>query len=63
MPPSVETSTPPTTPFVSLAVPLIVTTVPVVTVDPVVGEVMEETGGIISVEAVVDVRPGCKDTG
>ena len=63
VPPSVETSTPPMTPFVSLAAPLIVTTAPVVTVDPVVGKVMVETGGIISVEALANVRLDCKDTG
>src|SRR5271169_3859385 len=60
---SVDTSTPATTPPTSVAVPWIVTLVPVGTAAPATGEVMMETGGVVSVEAVALVRPVCNVTG
>src|SRR5208337_1035516 len=60
---SVDTSMPATTPPTSVAVPWIVTLVPVGMAAPATGEVMTETGGVVSVEAVALVRPDCSVTG
>src|SRR5262245_22784135 len=50
-PPSTDTSTPPTTPPASLAVPVIVTAVPAGIVAPAAGAVIVEVGGVKSVHA------------
>ena len=62
VPPSVETSTPPTTPPVSVAVPVMVVKLPDCTVPP-VGEVMVEFGGTVSVDCEAAAKPACKDPG
>jgi hypothetical protein len=50
-PPSVETSTPATTPPpVSVAVPVIVTALPSASLAPDAGEVIVEVGGVVSVD-------------
>ena len=57
-PPSVETSTPATTPpLVSVAVPVIVTALPSAIEAPDAGEVIVELGGVVSVD------PGRHQTG
>ena len=62
-PPSIETSTPPTTPPpVSAAVPDS-NGVPGCTVSPEAGEVMVETGGVVSVDADAGSNPACSVTG
>jgi hypothetical protein len=40
-----------------VAVPLIVTVSPLVNVAPAEGEVMADAAGVVSVDAVADVRP------
>src|SRR5919199_3808714 len=57
VPPSVETSTPPTTPPVSVAVPLIVTLLPGATVVPEAGDVIVDVGAPGSVGIVAAVSP------
>ena len=54
---SVDTSTPPTRPPVSVAVPLIVTGLPTGSVAPAAGELIAVVGAVVSVEAVAAVRP------
>ena len=58
-----ETSTPPTTPPVSVAVPVIVVELPACTVPPDAGEVMVELGGVVSVDFEAATKPDCKDAG
>jgi hypothetical protein len=56
---SVETSTPATTPPpASDAVPVTCTAVPLVCVDPPLGELTVDVGGVWSVDAVAATRPG-----
>jgi hypothetical protein len=62
-PPSTETSTPATTPDVSVAVPVITTSVSAATLAPAVGKVIVEPGRLVSVEVVANVRPGCNVPG
>ena len=58
LPPLVEISTPATTPPPeSVAVPVMVTACPSEKVAPGDGEVIVEVGGVVSVDAVVDVSP------
>ncbi len=60
LPPSIDTSMPPTTPPpASVAVPLIVTGVPAVPEPPVVGVTIVDDGAVVSVEAVAVTRPDC----
>src|SRR6266851_2091316 len=60
VPLSVETSMPATTPPPeSEAVPVTVTPVPLVCVEPAPGDVIADVGGVWSVEAVAATRPGC----
>jgi hypothetical protein len=63
-PPSVETSTPPTTPLASPAVPVMVTVLPAVIAAPAAGDVMADWGAAVSVEAVARPRrrapAGCR---
>ena len=62
VPPSVDTSTLATCPLpLSLAVPLIVVGVPLMTVAPDAGEVIVEVGGVVS--GVPGTSPGCSDPG
>ena len=57
-PPSVDTSTPATTPPpVSAAVPVIVTFVPSVTFAPAAGDVIVEVGAVVSVDFVARTSP------
>ena len=64
MPPSSETSTPPTRPPpASVAVPWMVTVVPGVTVVPVAGETIAADGAVVSVEAEAAVRLGSSEPG
>ena len=64
VPPSVDTSTPATTPPpVSLAVPVTVTTVPSGVVDPAVGEVIVDVGGVVSVDADAATSPASSVAG
>ncbi len=63
LPPSTETSTPPTTPPLSVAVPVTVTAVFAATLLPADGDVMVDTGGVVSVDAVAGSRPGCSVVG
>ena len=57
-PPSADTSTPATTPPPeSVAVPLIVTVLPLLRVAPADGEVIVEVGGAVSAGAVPATRP------
>src|SRR4029450_8778591 len=56
-PPSVETSTPATTPPVSAAVPVTVTWLPSVTVAPLDGDVNVAVGAVVSVVLVARIRP------
>ncbi len=62
-PPSTDTSMPATIPPPSLAVPDIVTALPDCTVAPEVGELMEEIGGLTSVEAEAGINPDCSVAG
>src|SRR5690348_4656241 len=57
VPPSVDTSTPATTPPVSAAVPLTVILVPSATFVPAAGEVMLDVGAVESVDLVAAVTP------
>ncbi len=57
LPPSSDTSTPPTTPPVSAAVPVTVTRAPSATVLPAAGEVTAEDGGVVSVDAAARTSP------
>ena len=57
VPPSTEISTPTNVPPTSLAMPLMVTGVLVVSVAPFVGEVMLTVGAVKSVDAVAAVSP------
>ncbi len=58
VPPSIDTSTAPTTPPpVSEAVPETVTGYPTVTVDPEAGDVICDFGAVKSVEAVAATSP------
>src|SRR3954468_24077835 len=62
--PSVDISTPPTTPPPrSVEVPVTLTTLPPATVVPSVGQVIVEIGGMESVEAVAATRPDCSVVG
>ena len=64
LPPSVEISTPATTPPpASFAVPLMVTAEPSENEAPWDGEVIVEVGGVVSVDAVADVSPGISEAG
>ena len=64
LPPSVETSTPATTPPpASAAVPLMVTGAPSEKVAPGDGEVIAEVGGVVSVEGVAAVSPAISVAG
>ena len=62
-PPLVDTSTPPTIPPWSAAVPEMVTGVPTTTVCPSVREVMVAVGAVTSVDMVAGTRPGCSEPG
>src|SRR5262249_49166826 len=63
-PPSTDTSTPPTTPPpTSAAVPVMVTVVPYWTVEPDIGNVMVEVGGVTSVDCEEATKPGCRVAG
>src|SRR5258707_13479583 len=63
-PPSVETSTPATTPPpASLGVPLMVTAEPSERAAPWEGEVIVEVGGVVSVDAVAVVSPEIGEAG
>ena len=57
VPPSVDTSTPPTRPPTSAAVPAMLTCVPLVNVEPPAGEVMVAVGAVVSVDAVAATMP------
>src|SRR5215510_11858287 len=63
LPPSTDTSTPPTWPATSDALPVIVTGVPVGKLPPPPGEVMTDDGGVVSDEAEARVSPGCRENG
>src|SRR5450755_4697730 len=64
VPPSVETSTPATTPPpASAAVPVMVTLLPSAMVAPAAGELIVELGGVVSLDAVVAVNPGSSVAG
>ena len=58
VPLSVDTSTPPTRPPVSAAVPVTVTGAPTDRLAPAAGEVMADVGAVVSVEAVAATSPG-----
>ncbi len=58
VPLSIETSTPPTLPPASVAVPLIVSGWPTGTVAPSAGAEMVDVGGVVSVLAVAADQPG-----
>ena len=63
-PPSTDTSTAATMPPpVSTAVPLTTTSVPIGTTVPAGGEVMVDTGAIVSVEVRGRARPDCRVAG
>src|SRR5579864_4003763 len=63
-PPSIETSTPPTTPPpASVAVPVTVTGIPAETVPPGSGNVIEDVGAKVSEEAEAGVRGDCNVAG
>src|SRR5215211_4027391 len=63
-PPSVETSTPATTPPpASVAVPEMVTLAPSVRLAPALGELIVELGAAVSVEAVAGTSPDCSVCG
>src|SRR5206468_985788 len=60
-PPSTDTSTPATTPPpLSVAVPVIVTRLPLWTCAPAAGDVTTDVGAKISVDALVAMRPLCR---
>jgi len=63
LPPSVDISTPATTPPVSAAVPLMVTTVPSAIVAPPAGDVILDVGAVVSVDATAGVSPAMMVTG
>jgi hypothetical protein len=63
VPPSVDTSTPPTCPPTSEAVPLIVTVLPLVMLASAAGEVTVEAGAVWSVEVVAAFRSLCNVSG
>ncbi len=64
VPPSVETSTPATTPPpASVAVPVMVTGAPSEKVAPGDGEVIVEVGGVVSVDIVAAVSPAISVAG
>jgi hypothetical protein len=63
LPPSPENSTPPTAPPESVAVPVTVIEPPVWIVELDEGEVIVETGGVVSVEALAETSPGCNVEG
>src|SRR5437879_2491988 len=60
VPPSMETSTPPTKPPVSVAVPLITTSVFCVTCMPAAIDVMLDVGLVLSVDALAATSPDCR---
>ncbi len=62
-PPSADTSTPPTCPPTSLAVPVTVTCVPSTGWAPPAGEVMMAVGGVVSVDAVAGCSPAIRVAG
>src|SRR5262249_21465397 len=63
-PPLTETSTPPTTPPPpSVAVPLMVTVLPWVRIEPPVGETIVEVGAVVSVDAVAATSPAWRVAG
>ena len=55
VPPSTDTSTPPTTPSASVAVPETVTIVPAGMLAPDAGEMMVEDGAVVSVLALAGI--------
>src|SRR5215470_6267318 len=57
VPPSSDTSMPPTWPPVSVAVPTTVTGVPLGTLEPLAGAVIVEVGAVVSVDAPLTTRP------
>jgi len=57
VPPSTDTSTPPTIPPESPALPLIVTGDPKASVAPATGEPIVDDGGVVSDEALAGTRP------
>src|SRR5689334_19709965 len=63
VPPSVDTSTPPTTPPTSLAVPEMPMALPACTVPPPAGEVITTVGAVVSVDPEAAVRPEIRVTG
>src|SRR5437660_7126852 len=64
VPPSVETSTPATTPPPeSVAEPVIVSLLPSASEAPLVGEVIADVGGVASLDCVAAVRPDCRVEG
>ena len=63
LPPSVDTSIPPTTPPLSVAVPLMVTDVPVGNVAPVAGDVIADVGGTESVDGCPGNNPAWRFVG
>src|SRR5689334_21909627 len=62
-PPSVETSTPPTTPLTSLAVPLMTRLTPAGSEAPFASEVMLTDEPVVSVEADAATSPACNVLG
>jgi len=62
-PESKDTSTAPTTPPASSAVPAIVTGVPAVTLTPEAGDVIFECGGVLSADAVASFSPAINVAG
>src|SRR5689334_18415495 len=63
LPPSVETSTPPTTPPVSVAVPLMFTATPAGRLALAAGEDAVTVGPTVSVDLVARVSPLCRVAG
>src|SRR2546427_2569637 len=59
-PPSTETSTAATMPLASDAVPLITTSAPTMSVDPLTGETIVDVGAVVSVDAVAATRPAVR---
>src|SRR6266542_1290431 len=57
LPPSVDTSTPATTPPTSAAVPVMEMLAPLVNEAPAVGEVMTEVGSVVSVDRLAGTKP------
>jgi hypothetical protein len=62
-PPSADTSTPPTCPPTSLAVPVTATCVPSTGCAPAAGEVMLAVGGVVSADAVAGCNPAIRVAG